>query len=155
MLARILKKLNHCIKFQHKIPCNKQNKSYSSFSTDVIYSMQSKYHSWKIFRHLKKINENVCFHKSSCYWFISSFSCLILMHFRAYRHTEKGKPETENSSNADTATQELQPLRTGQIIPRFSLGGKDSAAQDPLQQLLFWNWPSKTSGVKYLLLQEC
>jgi len=66
--------------------------------------MQMEYHTGKTFRHFKKINEKLYLHKSSCYWFISSFSCLILMHFRAYSHNRKGKPErtleTENSSKS-------------------------------------------------------
>lgn len=57
--------------------------------------------------------------------------------------------------SVDTDKQELQSLRTGQLVPRFSLGGKDGASQYHIQQLLFWNWPSKTRGIKYLLLQGC
>lgn len=55
----------------------------------------------------------------------------------------------------DTANQEFQPLRTGELVPRFSLWGKDHATQYHIQQLLFWNQPSRTSGIKYLLLQGC
>lgn len=38
-LAKIFKKLNCSIKFQHKIPCNKQSKSYYSFSTDRWFTL--------------------------------------------------------------------------------------------------------------------
>lgn len=52
---------------------------------------------------------------------------------------QRGHWGLETLLSVDTDKQELQSLRIGQLIPRFSLGRKDGASQYHIQQLLFWN----------------
>lgn len=121
--------------------------------------MQSKYHSRKAVRHFNKVMKSytsINHHVTSSFnHFPILFWCISEFIFTPEKANQRGFWRLKTLLTVDTAIWEVQPLRLGELAPRFSLGGMDCAAQYHIQQLLFWNWPSKTSEIKNLLLQGC